>query len=89
MQSYLARRPELRHLVAATTVPATPLVEQLAWNWLYATVMARVFFWRFPDSLPEPGDIEGQATYWKRHWNTERGAGTVARFVLTYRRFAT
>ena len=29
---------------------------------------------------PIPSDIEGQATYWKDHWNTEAGAGDTDHF---------
>lgn len=85
---YLARRPELRELVSATTVPGQPPTGQLAWNWLHAAAMARVLFWRVVEPLPAADDVEGLGAYWKRHWNTELGAGTVARFVLVYRRFA-
>mgnify|MGYP003146571738 CR=1 FL=1 len=34
-------------------------------------------------SVPEevPGDLSGQADYWKKHWNTEAGAGTPEHFM--------
>ena len=38
-----------------------------------------------PEPLPEAQDVEGLAEYWKQHFNTPRGAGTVTRFVAAYR----
>ena len=32
-------------------------------------------------ALPEAGDIEGQGQYWKTHYNTPLGKGTVTKYV--------
>jgi hypothetical protein len=37
---------------------------------------------RKPDPLPEAGDVEGQGAFWKKHYNTPLGAGTVPKYVL-------
>lgn len=42
----------------------------------YATAMARIKYWKDPDSLPNANDIAGLARYWKRVYNTRLGAGT-------------
>ena len=52
-----------------------PLEEQLIHNLAYATGIARIIYWRRPESLPEVGDITGLAKYWKNHYNTHLGAG--------------
>ena len=31
--------------------------------------------------LPEAGDIEGQAAFWKQHYNTPFGVGTVSKYA--------
>ena len=61
--------------------------EQLVSNLAYATAVARLRY--LPDPEPIPDNIEGQARYWKRVYNTAHGAGTVAEYVENYRRFAT
>jgi hypothetical protein len=34
------------------------------------------------------GDVDALGAYWKRHYNTRLGRGTVERFVEVFRRFA-
>jgi len=59
--------------------------EQLIGNLNYATAMCRIKYWMVPG--PQiPATIEGQAEYWKAHWNTHMGAGTTPKYILDYRR---
>lgn len=46
---------------------------------LYSGLAARLFLLNIPSEIP--GDIAGQAMYWKRYYNTELGAGTVEKFI--------
>jgi len=39
-------------------------------NKAYACAMARVHYLRVPERLPEAGDLNGQAAYWARYYNT-------------------
>lgn len=71
--SRLGDREELGHLVTRLD---------------YATAMARVHYLRRPEPLPDAGDIEGLARYWKGYYNTAQGRGTVGAFILKYRQFA-
>lgn len=48
------------------TVPA----EELYGNLQYACAMARLKYWRVPAPLPGAWDIQAQAEYWKRWYNT-------------------
>ena len=43
--------------------------------------VCRLCYYRKPDALPEAGDIEGQAAFWKQHYNTPLGKGTVTKYV--------
>jgi hypothetical protein len=50
----------------------------------YAAAMARVHYLRMPAALPSPGDRRGQAEYWKRHYNTALGAGSVEKYLQAW-----
>ena len=62
------------------------LQQRLIVDPFFACQMARVKLWRAPDPLPIQGDVRGQARYWKRHYNTELGAGTIEDFLGARRR---
>ena len=55
--------------------------ESLTTNHRYACAMCRVHYMRVSARLPAPEDIEGQADYWKAHYNTPTGRGTVQHFI--------
>ena len=82
--NYLAYRSELRESVESFLAASQNKVEQLVWNFAYATAMCRVHYLRVPHPLPDADDIEGLAAYWKRHYNTELGRGTIEEFVRHY-----
>jgi len=48
----------------------------------FATILCRLHYWRVPEPLPS--DIKGLANYWKVHYNTYLGKGTVERFEWKY-----
>ena len=54
---------------------------QLEDNHEFACAMCRVHYMRVSARLPAPEDIEGQADYWKAHYNTPTGRGTVQHFI--------
>lgn len=83
-ENYLAFRPELRERVESFLAASQDKVEQLIWNFAYATAMCRVHYLRVPYPLPDADDIEGLAAYWKRHYNTELGRGTAEEFARHY-----
>ena len=55
--------------------------ENLATNLMYGAAVCRLCYYRQPEALPEAGDIEGQAAFWKQHYNTPFGAGTVSKYA--------
>jgi hypothetical protein len=54
---------------------------ELETNDKYATAMARVHYIRVRDALPAAGDVNAQAQYWKKYYNTPLGKGKVSEYV--------
>ncbi|PYD63566.1 hypothetical protein [Gluconacetobacter entanii] len=50
-------------------------VAQLPGNLPYACAMARLKYYRAPETLPAADDAAGQCRYWKTNYNTSLGAG--------------
>lgn len=46
---------------------------------LYSGIAARLLLLNIPESIPS--SLEEQAKYWKKHYNTESGKGTVQDFI--------
>lgn len=61
-----------------------PAHEALVWNNRYAAAMCRVHYYRRPESLPKANDVKALAEYWKEHYNTFLGAGTVEEFIKNF-----
>lgn len=47
----------------------------------FAAIVARVLYWSIPSAMPAPHQVMGQAAYWKDHYNTAKGKGTIADFM--------
>ena len=43
--------------------------------------MCRLHYRRVPSALPKAEDLEGQAKYWKNHYNSHLGKGTIEHFM--------
>lgn len=77
-EHFLAYQDDLADRVRGLqTVRADDFHEELVGNLFYAAAMCRVHYRRVPAALPLPGDKVGLARYWKEHYNTPAGAGTV------------
>jgi hypothetical protein len=74
-RNYLRYRVDLHDRVIDCMTEAEDGHQQLVSNLTYAAVMARLVYWRHEDPLPAADDVDAQARYWKRHYNTTRGAG--------------
>lgn len=87
--NFLAFRPELADVVRRLTEIDSPDCHQhLVTRLDYATVVARLIYWRAPEPMPAAGDVDGLARYWKAHFNTARGAGDPREWAERYRRHA-
>jgi len=60
------------------------LAGALIGNLEYACAMCRIHYRRKKDPLPEASDIDGLGEFWKQHYNTTQGKGTVDEFVNNY-----
>jgi len=63
-----------------------PPAEEMTWNLALAAAMARVHYWRKPEPLPVSGDPRDLFRYYKQHYNTPLGKGTVEHFVAAWHR---
>jgi len=91
--NYLPRKPDMFGRVT-DFMTNNNLNINLTGNLLFQIVIARVHYLRVPDPLPIRSDydeedvyIEAMARYWKRHWNTLAGAGTVQEAIDNYNRY--
>lgn len=64
-----------------------PPAERMASDLMLATLMSRLHYYYVPESLPDKDDIMGLATYWKTHYNTRLGDGTIQEFIDAYYRY--
>lgn len=84
-QNFLAYRTLLADKVSGYKIQVMSVIDQLHGNLYYATAMCRVHYYRQPQALPSAGDIAGYARYWKEHYNSAGGAGTVEQYVANYK----
>lgn len=83
---FLEFRPTIEmDILRAIATDRQPPADRLIWDIRFATIMCRIHYRRISDALPDPHDVWGMAHYWKRYYNTEKGAGTVDEFVKNYR----
>lgn len=90
-RNYLAHRGALARKVRELRCAVSPFVDpvqELAGNLYYATAMTRIHYLRVPEPLPDAGDLEALADYWKQHYNTALGAGQPDEFLAAWGRYA-
>lgn len=83
-KNYLDYRPKILSKVTRVSGLIRPRSLHLTGNLIYATVMARLHYYRAPGQLPDADDTPGLAEYWKQHYNTPAGKGTAGEFVQNY-----
>ena len=83
--TFLPRFPQLAKAISNLTDDLSP--EAMTGNLYFATAMARVYYFRVPHALPPFRDGKAMAAYWKRHYNTELGAGTAEAAQISYSLF--
>lgn len=86
-QNYLEYQPSLAEKVQTLLSPfnAQDKDQALITNLTYSTAIARIIYYRFPKPLPAAYDLSGLADYWKQHYNTPSGQGTVEEFMTNYK----
>ncbi len=82
---YISRKANLRNgILRAVEAESLPTPFRMTYDLRYAAIMARVKY--LPDPAPIPDDLQGQAEYWKRVYNTPKGKGTVSSYMLRYKK---
>lgn len=84
--NWLRHRSAYAARIEQFLAPAPDRHRQLATNLAYATAVCRMIYFRRPEPLPDAGDPDGLAAYWKAHFNTAAGKGTRAKFKAAWRR---
>lgn len=78
--NFASHRPILVGILGSMQKSGSP-DDQLIYDLRYSAAIARLVYWRDPEPLPAPDDIEGMANTWLRVYNTEQGAGTEYKFL--------
>lgn len=76
-ENWLRYRPE----IAGNAMLRPRQASRMVYDLRYATAICRLIYWRRPEALPPPRDLEGMAQFWKAHYNTALGKGDPAKFV--------
>lgn len=89
--NFLPNRPPLREALRGML---TADEQSLSWDEIadcsligslfYQVAMCRTHYMRVKEPLPAAGDIEAMGIYWKRYYNTVKGAGTPEQFVANF-----
>lgn len=75
--NYLRYRPEGALIEDLRDHRLTTKEEEVIYNLAFATAMTRAHYRRQSPPLPNHSDAMGMAQYWKDHYNTHLGAGSV------------
>lgn len=87
-ERFIEHRANLKaSLMGTCNFKALPDAIDMIWNLQYATLMARIFYLRFPQALPEAGDIDAIWALYKEKYNTRLGSATKDTFMRNYQEF--
>lgn len=75
------------HIIEVRGAWPSDRVLALHGNHNYAAAMCRVKYFSIPTSLPGARDRLGLAEYWKQHYNTYEGKGTIQEFLDKYKKW--
>ena len=86
INNYVLHRKPFKDFLAKYTTEQT-IEEQLVTNIAFQVIIARLVYFPKPQPLPPANDIRALGGYWKAHYNTPLGKGTVDKFVDDYARY--
>ena len=86
IENYLNYNRDLKIKIIVETNVHRLEAEALEYNLALSIAFCRLHYLRVPE--PIPTTIEGYANYWKDHYNTHLGAGTVEEFINNYKKYA-
>ena len=76
-ENFLRHRKSLFKKVTDIIIPAMDIEQQLAFNPIYAACMCRIHYLRVKEPIPDADDTLALSRYWKDHYNTRNGSGSV------------
>lgn len=81
--NYLKYHPDIANAIKSMFTPAGGVLsaQNLITDDGYATIMARIMYYRVNQAMPAEGDLAAQASYWKQYYNTSMGRGTAVEYV--------
>ena len=80
--NFLDYKPKLAKKIQRIT--DHPTSQELIHNLKYAAAMCRAHYRRKSEPLPGHTDAYAMAVYWKKHYNTPLGAGTVEKALPSF-----
>jgi len=84
----ISRQPAIKSMISSfvgTSFKPNPV--RMIWDLQYATIMARMEYSRFDEPLPEANDIHAIYAYYKKYWNSSKGAANGEDFIQHYQTF--
>lgn len=85
VNNYLIHRKSLHDKILEISCLKEFCSEDLVDNDVLSICMARTHYLRRTEAIPS--SLQGQAEYWKKHYNTYLGKGTVEEYISNYKRF--
>ena len=85
---YIANNPKLMVLMLnACQYLQKPPATHLLWNLKLSTMMARVYYVRIREVIPEADNLTGLSEYAKKYWNTSMGKATPEDYLIAYNKY--
>ena len=81
MDNYVKYRPELEKRLKLLGFDRRDMEVRIMSNIALQAVFCRLKYKRDKYALPKSNDLEAQAKYWKRVYNTRLGKGTIKHFM--------
>ena len=79
--NYVMYRPKYRDKLFSLGFDDSNVEVCLLSNVGLQAAFCRLHYRRVPSALPKASNLEGQAKYWKKYYNTVKGKGTVKHFM--------
>ncbi len=80
-ENFLKHHAIYRHSVELLLPAKADKITELEKNDKYGCAMARLYYRRVSDPLPDAGDVVGMSKYWKDFYNTIGGKGDDKKYV--------
>lgn len=81
IENYILYRPQLKAKLLSYNIDNSTILRALKTDIAVQSIMCRLKYRRDSKPLPKWNDLEGQAKYWKRVYNSELGKGTIEHFI--------